>query len=155
MVNKISAFCYYNPPDCSPPGACVHGDSPGKNTGVGCHALLQRIFPTQGLNLYLLHLLNWQVDSLLHYLGSPPLTKLKSKWSPTKIKQANQAIKHLNQTAQKKKKRGKSFSYFSYTPHTSSKCWLALVSAQKFSGHWSSSSQHTVWFKTKYRVAEG
>ena len=79
MVNKISAFCYYNPPDCSPPGACVHGDSPGKNTGVGCHALLQRIFPTQGLNLYLLHLLNWQVDSLLHYLGSPPLTKLKSK----------------------------------------------------------------------------
>ena len=29
--------------------------SPGKNTGVGCHALLQRIFPTQGLNLGLPH----------------------------------------------------------------------------------------------------
>ena len=28
-------------------------DSPGKNTGVGCHALLQGIFPTQGLNLCL------------------------------------------------------------------------------------------------------
>ena len=28
---------------------------PGKNTGVGCHALLQRIFPTQGLNPRLLH----------------------------------------------------------------------------------------------------
>ena len=28
--------------DCSPPGSSVHGDSPGKNTGVGCHALLQR-----------------------------------------------------------------------------------------------------------------
>ena len=28
-------------------------DSPGKNTGVGCHALLQGIFPTQGLNLSL------------------------------------------------------------------------------------------------------
>ena len=26
----------------------VHGDSPGKNTGAGCHALLQGIFPTQG-----------------------------------------------------------------------------------------------------------
>ena len=26
-------------------------DSPGKNTGVGCCALLQGIFPTQGLNL--------------------------------------------------------------------------------------------------------
>ena len=30
-------------------------DSPGKNTGVGCHALLQGIFPTQGSNLGLLH----------------------------------------------------------------------------------------------------
>ena len=30
-------------------------DSPGKNTGVGCHALLQRIFPIQGLNPRLLH----------------------------------------------------------------------------------------------------
>ena len=29
-------------------------DSPGKNTGVGCHALLQGIFPTQGSNLHLL-----------------------------------------------------------------------------------------------------
>ena len=41
--------------DCSPPGSSVHGDSPGKNTGVGCHALLQGIFPTQGLNLGLWH----------------------------------------------------------------------------------------------------
>ena len=30
-------FC--NPMDCSPPGSSVHGDSPGKNTGVGCQAL--------------------------------------------------------------------------------------------------------------------
>ena len=44
---------------------CPHGlqparllcswDSPGKNTGVGCHFLLQGIFPTQGLNSCLLH----------------------------------------------------------------------------------------------------
>ena len=32
-------------------GSSVHGDSPGKNTGVGCHALLQGIFPAQGSNL--------------------------------------------------------------------------------------------------------
>ena len=32
-----------NPKDCSPPGSSVHGDSPGKNAGVGCHALLQLI----------------------------------------------------------------------------------------------------------------
>ena len=39
-------------------------DFPGKNTGVGCHALLQGIFPTQGSELCLLHLLNWWVDYL-------------------------------------------------------------------------------------------
>ena len=38
--------------------------SPGKNTGVGCHCLLQGIFPTQGSNPHLSHLLNWQVGSL-------------------------------------------------------------------------------------------
>ena len=32
--------------DCSPPGCSVHEDSPGKDTGVGCHTLLQEIFPT-------------------------------------------------------------------------------------------------------------
>ena len=42
------------PMDCSPPGSSVHGDSPGKKTGVGCHALLQGIFLTQGLNPCLL-----------------------------------------------------------------------------------------------------
>ena len=36
--------------NCSLPGSSVHGDSLGKNTGVGCHALLQSIFPTQGSN---------------------------------------------------------------------------------------------------------
>ena len=36
--------------DCSPPGSSDHGDSPGKNTGLGCYALLQRIFETQGSN---------------------------------------------------------------------------------------------------------
>ena len=38
-------------------------DSPGKNTGVGCQALLQGIFPIQGLNMCLLHL-HWQAGSL-------------------------------------------------------------------------------------------
>ena len=41
--------------DCSPPGSSVHRDSLGKNTGVGCHALLQGIFPTQGSNPGLMH----------------------------------------------------------------------------------------------------
>ena len=38
-----------DPMDCSPPGSSVHGDSPGKNTGVDCHALLQGIFPSPGI----------------------------------------------------------------------------------------------------------
>ena len=40
---------------CSPPGSAVLGDSPGKNTGGGCHALVQGISPTQGLNPGLPH----------------------------------------------------------------------------------------------------
>ena len=49
-------------------------DSPGKNTGVGFHALLQGIFLTQGLNLNLLHLLYFrQILYPLSLLGSPIL----------------------------------------------------------------------------------
>ena len=44
-----------NPMDYGPPGSSVGGDSPGKNTGVGCHALFKGIFPTQGLNPGLPH----------------------------------------------------------------------------------------------------
>ena len=44
-----------NPMAYSPPGSSVHGESPGKNTGVGCHALLQGILPTQGSNPGLPH----------------------------------------------------------------------------------------------------
>ena len=40
-------------------------DSPGMSTGVGCHFLLQGIFPIQGWNPHFLHLLPWQEDSLL------------------------------------------------------------------------------------------
>ena len=41
----------------------------------GLHLLLQGTFPAQGLNLYLLRLLHWQVDSLLlSHLGGPQKT---------------------------------------------------------------------------------
>ena len=54
---KSLQFCpsLWNTTDRSPPG---------KNTGVGCRALLQGIFPSQGSNLHLLCLLNWQEGSL-------------------------------------------------------------------------------------------
>ena len=41
----MSTLC--DPMDCSPPGYMYF---PGKNTGMGCHALLWGIFPTQGSN---------------------------------------------------------------------------------------------------------
>ena len=41
--------------DCSPSRLLCPWNSPGKNTGVGSHSLLQGIFPTQGSNLGLLH----------------------------------------------------------------------------------------------------
>ena len=50
-----SCLTLCNPIDCSPPCFSVHGDSPGKKTGVGCHVLRQRIFPTQGSNPGLPH----------------------------------------------------------------------------------------------------
>ena len=52
------------PHKLEPPRPLCPWDFPGKNTGVGCHLLLQGIFPTQGLNLHLLHLLHWQAGSL-------------------------------------------------------------------------------------------
>ena len=46
-----SCLTLWDAMDCSPPGSFVHGDSPGKNTGVSCPALLQGVFPIQGSNL--------------------------------------------------------------------------------------------------------
>ena len=67
VLSHVWLLCY--PMDHSPPGSSVHGDSPGKNTRVGCHSLLQGLFPAQGSNPGLLH---WQMDSLpLHHWSSP------------------------------------------------------------------------------------
>ena len=64
-----SCLTLCDPMDCSLPGSSVHGDSPGKNTGVGCHALLQGIFPTQGSNPGLPNC-RWILYRLSHH-GSP------------------------------------------------------------------------------------
>ena len=53
MLCLVVTLC--DPMDCSSPGSSVHGDSPVKNTGVGCHALLQEVFPAKGLNPGLPH----------------------------------------------------------------------------------------------------
>ena len=63
--------------DCSLPSSSVHGDSPNKNTGVGCHALLQGIFPAQVLNPGLLHCR--QLFYQLNYQRSPKLYASNNK----------------------------------------------------------------------------
>ena len=64
-----SCLTLWNPMDCSPPGSSVLWDSPGKNTGMGCHALLQRILPTQGSNPGLPHYR--QILYPLRHQGNP------------------------------------------------------------------------------------
>ena len=55
--SEVAQLCptLCNPMDSSPPGSSVHGIFPGKSTGVGCHFLLQGIFPAQGSNPGLPH----------------------------------------------------------------------------------------------------
>ena len=91
MPNKLkvkvlvaqSCLTLCDPVDCSPPGSSVHGDFPGKNIGVGCHALLQGIFPTQGSNPGLLHCR--RILYRLSHQGSQKtqwvFPKLKVKWT--------------------------------------------------------------------------
>ena len=67
VTQSCPALC--DPMDCSPPGSSVHGDSPGKNTRMSCHVLLQGIFPIQRSNTGLLHCR--QILYHLSHQGSP------------------------------------------------------------------------------------
>ena len=71
MLCLVAQLCpvLCDPMNCSPLSSSVHGDSPGKNTGVDCQALLQEIFPTQESNWSLLHC-RW-IHYQLSYRGSP------------------------------------------------------------------------------------
>ena len=66
------------PYDCSPPGSSVHEESPGKSTGVGCHAL-----QTQGLNPRPLCFLHWQVGSLPRVPSEKPNLPYAATTCPT------------------------------------------------------------------------
>ena len=65
-----------DPMNCSPSGYSVYGVSPGKNTGLGCHALVQGIFPIQGFNPHLLSLLHWQAGSLQLLPPGKPILRI-------------------------------------------------------------------------------
>ena len=62
LLQSCLTLC--DPLDCSPPGSSVHGILQARILELGGHALLQGIFPTHRLNLWLLGPLHWQVSSL-------------------------------------------------------------------------------------------
>ena len=70
----VSQWCLTlcDPTDCNPPGSSVHGDSPGKNIGIGCHALLQGNLPNPGI-LQCRWILYW-----LSHWGSPRILEVGS-----------------------------------------------------------------------------
>ena len=83
MLSRSVMFDSLQPVDCSPAGSSVHGDSPGKNTGVGFYTLLQGIFPTQGSNPGPPHCR--QILYCLNHHGSPQQGRVccnfsKEKW---------------------------------------------------------------------------
>ena len=59
--------------DCSPQGSSCPWNSPGKNTGMDCHVLLEGIFPTQGSNPGLLH---WQAGFIPLAPHGKPLSSM-------------------------------------------------------------------------------
>ena len=63
-VCTLSRFRLFGSPWTVAHQAPLSIEFPSKNTGVGCHFLLQGIFPTQGSNPSFLHLFHWKADSL-------------------------------------------------------------------------------------------
>ena len=77
-------------------------NSPGKNTGVGCHSLLQEIFLTQGSNPCLLHcrwiLYHWATWEALQWalpINSISKTPTKKLW----VKMTERKLSPLNTTS--------------------------------------------------------
>ena len=72
---KVTQSCWTlcGPVDYSPPGSSVHGASPGKNSGVGSHALLPGDLPNPGIKPCLPHCR--QILYRLSHQGSPLATQ--------------------------------------------------------------------------------
>ena len=73
------------------PGSSVHGDSPGKNTAVGCHALLQGIFPIQGLNPGVPHC-RWILCHLSHQGNIWSADGLQLRWERKTSQKKEQGV---------------------------------------------------------------
>ena len=76
--------------DSSPPGYSVHGDSPAKSTGVGCHAFLQGTVPIQGSSPGFLHCR--QILYHLSHQGSQWISLLQGIFWTQEIKLGSPAL---------------------------------------------------------------
>ena len=77
----------FDPMDCCLRGSSVYEDSPGENTRMDCHAFLQGIFPTQGLNPCLLHC-RWIFHHWGGFIGGPIFS-----WAPKSLQMVTAAMK--------------------------------------------------------------
>ena len=81
----------WNPIDSSPPGSPCPWDSPGKNTGVCCHAFLQRFFPTLELNPHLMspalagRFFTTSATRGAHNIRTPNRKSRRRHWHPTPV----------------------------------------------------------------------
>ena len=83
LLSGFSRVLSLRPHGLQPTRLLCPWDSPGKNTGMGSHALLQGVFLTQGSNPRLFCLRHWQVSSLpLSHLGSPLCSHQNSRSRP-------------------------------------------------------------------------
>ena len=110
---------------------------------MGSHFLLQRVFPTQGLNQHLIHLLNWQADSLLSkpspnqtWIFSLFLSKvnlLTAGWSGGKCSvycKANQEVREANVQERPKLPNGFSIQFSSVAQSCLTLCDLMNCACQ-------------------------
>ena len=128
-----------DPVDITPPGSSVHGGSPGMNTGVGCHALLQGIFPTQGSNPGLPHCR--RVFYCVSHQGSPELLAISRNWLILGGSKRPQMSEHQNTENKRPVNTTRSNFLYWYIPF---KTWTKSLDIPFISSH--KSPHHTKTF---------
>ena len=125
--------------DHSPPGSCVHGDSPGKNNGVSYHAFLQGIFLTQGWNPGLPHcrwilyqLSHQRSPRILEWIASP--CSRGSSWSRNQIGISSLQVDSLPAELPGKTKESTAIGYC-ILPETEGESWERTVTLSGIAQH--------------------